>query len=486
MPYRNLLFLNEIRVSARFLFDPTSICIALIGLVLIGTITPVQSQKPDVSDSTIVLSAQAALGEVATDSGPGVAVLIARGEKVIYRSARGQANIELGVPLSADQVFRIASITKMFTAALVVKMAEAGELSLDDRLARFIPDFPEGETIKLRQLLNHTAGISDRPVPIIPGFSRRDVDTAALVGEIAKRPPDFAPGTKQSYSNAGYILLGAVIEKVTGKAWHIALQERILGPLGLKKTTYGIAATVLPGRVAGYTTDNERRTVNAPFLSMTAPGAAGALVSTVDDLHLWMRAFVNGKVVGLDGFRLMSTPATVPESHPANSYGFGIYVWRVRGETMIGHTGQVPGFASVAVYLPSRDITIIALGNNDNFDAQTFGRRLASITLGNPYLAVKSIPVSSSDLIAIPGQYRDGMGIRTISARDGRLYSQRPGRNPSPLQMTANGEMYFVPDELSYMVAVRDSSGKVIRLDYFERGDGPPKPLLRLGTQSAN
>ena len=438
-------------------------------------------------DAAIASRARAMLAAATTHNRPGIAVLIARGDAILYRDAGGAANIELGVPLRTDQVFDIASVTKMFTAALVVKLSEAGKLSLDDPLARYLPDFPNAGAITLRQLLTHTAGISDITPPnaVQPGFLRRDVDTATLVAEIAKRPAAFPPGTDQAYSNAGYILLGAVIEKVTGKPWHVAMQERLFGPLGLAHTGYGIASAVLPGRVAGYTTDTPDHAVrNAPFISMTIPASAGGLVSTIDDLRSWMRALAAGRVVGDASYRQMVTPAAPAGIMPSHPYGMGLYIWTVRGETMIGHTGQINGFAAILAYLPSRDVTIVALGNDDNFDAQNFGRRLAAIVLGKPYPTVVGVPIPAADLAALAGSYQEGPVIRTLSVKDGRLYAQRGKGNIVPMQMTADGQLHFVPDELSYFVAIRDSSGAVVRLDNYEHGDGPPRAVPRIRTES--
>jgi CubicO group peptidase (beta-lactamase class C family) len=453
--------------------------------LMIGLLSLAMAASPAVAvpadDARIAAQAAHALESVATPTGPGVAVLIARGDRIIYRSARGDADIELGVPLRPDQVFRIASVTKMFTAALVLKLAEQGKLSLDDPLSRYLPDFPNAAGITLRQLLTHTAGVSDKAVLGQPGFGRRDVDTATLVAEIARRPPAFAPGSAQSYSNAGFILLGAVIEKVTGQPWHVALHDRLLAPLGLQRTGYGIAATVIPGRVAGYTTDNPDHQVrNAAFISATIPAAAGALVSTLDDLRLWMRALTGGRVIGEASYRQMIAPVAPGGVMPGHPYGMGMYVWGVRGETMIGHTGQIDGFASVLAYLPSRDITIVALGNDDNFDAQNFGRRLAAIALGKPYPVIAGVPIPAATLDALIGAYQEGPIVRTLTAKDGKLFAQRGGGNVVPLQMTADGQLHFVPDELSYFVPVRDAAGAVVRLDYFNHGDGPPVAAPRI------
>jgi CubicO group peptidase (beta-lactamase class C family) len=305
---------------------------------------------------------------------------------------------------------------------------------------------------------------------------------ATLVAEIARRPSDFSPGTQQVYSNAGYILLGAVIERITGKPWYTAMRERLFGPLELRHTDLDLTTALVPGRVSGYETDGATHLVtNARFMNMTGPASAGALISTVDDLGSWMRALAGGRVIGRESLRQMMTPATPGGATPRHPYGFGLYVWRVRGETMVGHTGQINGFASILAYLPARDITIVALANDDNFDARTFGMRLAAIALGQPYPLVRAVPVDAATMQALAGAYRVTQAqTQTLSIRDGLLYAQRSGRNAVPLQMSADGRLYFVPDELTYMMPVRDPTGAVVRLDYFENGEGQPQAWPRI------
>jgi CubicO group peptidase (beta-lactamase class C family) len=429
----------------------------------------------------IAEQARDALIRSAPAEGPGAVVLMTRGQTVVYRGAVGQADLELGVPLASDQVFRIASVTKMFTAATVLKLAQQGKLSLDDKLSAYVANIPNGDQITIRQLLNHTAGVSDIVHTITPGFSRRDVDTAALLEDIKSRPAAFAPGERWSYSNAGFILLGAVIEKASGKRWYEAVQDEVVAPLGLKRTTFGAAAPLIPGRVAGYTTDNRTRVVrNANPISATIPAAAGGLVSTADDLTAWMRALVGGQLLDRASLEAMRTPAPdVPGASPAARYGLGLYLWTVRGAPMIGHTGQIDGFTSMVAYLPDQDVTIVVLANDDAFDAQTLGRRLAAIAVGRPYAVVAPVAPSAETLAALAGTYRfpDGV-IETLSVKDGQLFAQRGSRNVIPLQMTADGRLYFTPDELTYFAPVRDG-GKVTRLDYFPRGEGPAQALPR-------
>jgi D-alanyl-D-alanine carboxypeptidase len=458
-------------------------CLRRFLVLLVVTFPPVVVMASPRPEATIAQQAQRALDQAATVDGPGVAVLVTKGDTVLFRGARGRADIELGLPLTTDNVFRIASVTKTFTAAMVLKLARDGRLSLDDSLAKYLPDFPNAAGITLRELLNHTAGISDITQDPTPGFMRRDVDDATMLAEIRKRKPLFAPGTGWAYSNAGFILLGIVIENVTGEPWHEALRKQLLEPLGLKHTGYGDNALIIPGRAAGYTTDSPGHQVaNASFISMTVPSSAGALVSTVDDLRNWMRALANGKAIGVEGFQQMIAPATDLPGTPASyRYGMGMYIWHVHGNLMVGHTGQIDGFASVVGYLPKQDITVVALGNDDNFDARTMGRRLAAIALGEPFAEVVAVQPADETLQALQGQYRiDADTIETLSVKDHHLYAQRGSRKVVPMRITADQRLYFTPDELSYFVPVRDTGGKVVRLDYFNDGDGPVQSMPRM------
>lgn len=442
-------------------------------------LSPAQAM-PD--DRAIARQAEAVLADFAKPEGPGAVVLIARGDTTIYRAARGLADIELGVKLQPDQVFRIASITKMFTGALVVKLAEDGKLSLDDPVSKFLPDLPNGGAATIRQLLSHTAGISDQRTDAQRGLWRRDIDTATQVAEIGVRPLAFASGSDQRYSNSGFILLGAVIEKVTGKPWHAALKEQILDPLGLSRTDYGATSRIVPGRVTGYSSDFAAAKVNtANYISLTIPAAAGGLISTADDLRTWMRALVAGRVVSPAGFAAMTKAAVPGNGPPRDPYGLGMYLWSVRGAQVIGHSGQIDGFTSTLVYIPSADTTIVVLANDDNLDAQGVMRRLAAIALGKPYPVPVAVPVPAAQMQAIAGSYRiDVDQIQTISIQDGKLHARRGNRNPLPLQMTATGELHFERDELTYFVPVRGANGAVEALDYFAKGDDPAKRWPRI------
>lgn len=458
--------------------------LCLLLLLASGLRSAAIAQPPD---TRIASGAEKILSRLATPEGPGAIVLIARGDEVIFRGSRGMANIELGVPLNADQTFRIASIMKMFTAATVLKLEAAGKLHLDDKLSAYFPEVPNAQIITLRQLLSHTAGVSEQPKQPIAFASRRDLTTAQQVAEIAQRDPAFTPGARFSYSNSGFILLGAVIEKVVGKPWYDVVTDELLTPLRLEHTHHVDAAMIVPGRVTGYTT--VRATggyANAGFISMTVPAAAGALESTPDDLLRFIRALVTGQAVGPAGFDAMMTPPmNLTDPGPPNvAYGLGTYVWTLRGTRMVGHTGQIAGFASVVAYIPDADVTIVALGNNDEFDAQTTARRLAGIVLGKPYPEPEAVRASPEALTALAGDYRyDPTTLQQLLVRNGKLYSVRGAREPLKLQLTSDGCLHFDPDLLSYFEPVHDSKGRVTGLNYFALGEGPPHFMPRVGAR---
>jgi CubicO group peptidase (beta-lactamase class C family) len=219
--------------------------------------------------------------------GPGGAVIITRRGETIYRAGRGLADVETHRRLTPDSVFRLGSLTKQFTAAVVLQLVQEGRIALDDPLSRFFPDYPRpGAAATVRQLLNHTSGIQSYTG--IPGWmteenTSRPYSTAEMIALFRDRPSPTPPGQAWAYNNSGYVLLGAIIEKVTGKPWHQAVAERITGPLRLATIGYGVDREGRPAMARGYTRA-EGQVRPAQRIHMSVPHAAGALVGTVGDL----------------------------------------------------------------------------------------------------------------------------------------------------------------------------------------------------------
>ena len=407
---------------------------------------------------------------------PGAAILVARGDTILFRAARGEADIEHHVPLRPDSVFRIGSVTKQFVAAGLLRLVEAGRVRLDDPLSNYLPDYPGGDRITLLQLLNHTAGVTNYTA--LPGYMegamRQDMSTAQMIGLFSQAQPDFAPGENWAYSNSGYVLAGAVIEAVTGKPWHVYLDETFFRPLGMRHTGYGHDPRFADRQVHGYSYE-EDRVVATPPISMTQPHAAGALVSTVDDLLRWNRGLHEGRVLRGTTYRQMITPVGRAAA-PGIRYGFGLYRDHVRSAEALRHGGHIAGFTAAMNYLPGPDITVVVLENDDVPNgpdpADALARRLAAMALGEPYPAMRPMPVAPDVLEAAQGVYRfDDEVTRTLRVVDGRLTAQR-GNGPRVALTPIAADDFLYEDGFNRLKLERDGAGNVTAMRLFANGDG--------------
>jgi CubicO group peptidase (beta-lactamase class C family) len=427
------------------------------------------------TDRDLAEQAQALLDAAVPDAdGPGIAVLVARGDEVLFRGARGMASIELGVPLSPDHVFRIGSVTKQFAAAGLLRLVDDGKVALDDPLSKFLPDYPGGEAITIAQLLNHTSGIQS--YTDIPGYMdqeiRKDLDTSALIAVFKDAPVAFAPGTAWSYNNSGYVLVGAVIEKASGMPWQRWLEQVQFKPAGLEHTRSGATRSVIPGHASGYSAGVDGSVSVAGPLSMTQPHAAGALVSTVDDLHRWNRALHGGRVISADSYRRMITPEGKAGEAP-NRYGFGIQAGSVRGRSALEHGGGINGFLSSLIYLPESEVTVVTLRNADGGGGGgSLSRQLAALAVGDPYPKGERVAVPAAELAALEGVYRlDADNQRTLRMKDGALTSQRSGGMAFELIPVGNDTFEF-ENSLSRFVIERDADGRPKAMRFFAEGEG--------------
>lgn len=297
-----------------------------------------------------------------------------------FAGASGTAERGGGAPATADSPFRIASITKMFVAVVALQLVQEGRLGLDDRLAPYVPGFPGGDRITIRQLLNHTSGVPD--YGRTAHFGKRLLDdrqrrwsTDEVLALVTGVRPDFAPGTDYLYSNTGYVLLGRVIEAVTGSTWAVEVRRRIIDPLGLRHTFVAGAEPVPGGVLPGYFDidndgDQENIETGRPWPSLeTTEGAAGAIVSTAPDLVVFGGALFRGRLVAPAVLRQMVAGGP---HHPRNSnYGLGVEITRPDYRTTVwGHGGFIPGFRSALWYVPQQDLVVVALANDSRANPQ--------------------------------------------------------------------------------------------------------------------
>lgn len=315
---------------------------------------------------------------------PGLQVCVRKRGTVVYSEGFGKANLEWGTPMTPTTVCRIGSVSKQFTATAVLLLAQDGKLSLDDKLSRFFPDFPNADRLTLRRMLSHTAGLGNytatTPPELVWQQSRTDRTSAEMLELMRASSAKlvFEPGTSYRYSNTGFVMLGLVIEKAADKPYAEVLRTRLFGPLGLTRTAVDSVSEIVPQRASGYSNDAIAPSGfdNASFTSMTYPGGAGAIRSTCEDLCAWHAALLGGKVLQPAMLSAMLTPATLNDGslpmqpnrkgeRTAVRYGFGIEVGPIDGHRAAAHGGNIQGFASNLETLQDAEISIAMIINAD-------------------------------------------------------------------------------------------------------------------------
>ena len=320
----------------------------------------------------------------------GAAVAILRDGKLVFAKGYGRSNLELAEPVNAKSVFRIGSLTKQFTAAGVLLLSEQGKLKIDDKLSLYLPNFPRADEVTLRDLLNHTSGIHNfTEGPVIDKISTSGATVKELVTDIASQSPlyDFDPGKGWWYSNSNYALLGAVIEKVSGKSWGAFMKAEIFDKLGMTNTAADDARDVVPGRASGYSLVGGApgKFRNADFTDMSVPYAAGALRSTALDMARWNAALFGGRLLKPVSLKEMLAPGRLrngaedqtavawpggkafapPAGYVPGPYAFGLDHHSENGRGIIGHDGSIAGFDAVMQNYIDEGLTVIVLTNTN-------------------------------------------------------------------------------------------------------------------------
>jgi D-alanyl-D-alanine carboxypeptidase len=312
----------------------------------------------------------------------GLSIGVAKGDEVLLAEGYGSANLELSVPASADTVYRIGSVTKQFTAAAIMLLIEEGKVGLEDSMTKWLSDYPmQGHVVTVRQLLQHTSGIrSFTSLPSFPKELRRDMDREEMLARIRDEPFDFPPGERFQYNNSGYYLLGVIIEEASGKTYEEFLTERFFGPLEMEATMMGKWGRIISNRASGYSGWGGEFS-NAPSVSMTQPFAAGALVSTVEDLMKWVHGLATGEVLSAESWETMTTRGAL-EDGKAIPYGCGVFVKRLAGRSAIRHGGGIKGFRSELIYFPKSGHTVVVLANMESVSANKIAEAVAEVVFG--------------------------------------------------------------------------------------------------------
>lgn len=414
---------------------------------------------------------QTVLAELKTRGIPGAAVVIVHGDRIVFQKGFGVANVETKEPVSPDMLFKINSATKMFTSAALVTLSEEGKIDLNAPVGRYLSGLsPKLSQITAHQLLSHTAGLKQGP---LPGST---FSTALPLRDIARGFTDeytfVEPGRVFSYSNPGFALAGAVIETISGKPYDDYVAERLFKPLGMTRTTYdpSMAMTYPFSQGLHSAGGAEPQIVKRypPTPAMMQPGFG--IISSVQELARFATAFVNAG--RLDGTQVLSASLVRKLSTPyaafnqaKGDYGYGLRIYEHRGVRVVEHGGQGPGFGSLIYMVPKRHFAVIILANRT-----ASGRlyKVVDVALDivlrfrpAPSEAAESLPMTSEEMAGYAGKYLNSTAVE-LSVRDGKLFYME---NDLELPVTKVGERSFnagTPGAANavFFVLVPGTSGK--------------------------
>lgn len=407
------------------------------------------------------------------ENGPGAAVLVAKKGKILYRKAFGKANIENNIDMRPDHIFEIGSITKQFTAVSILMLEEEGKLSINDNIKKYIPTYPNGENITILHLLNHTSGIkSYTNIPNLESFAKDDKTPMEIITFFQSQPIDFEPGEQWRYNNSGYIVLGHIIEEISGMPYEDFVQKRIFDKLGMKNSYYGNKSKIIKNRASGYqpTQDGIK---NADRISMTIPYAAGSLMSCVDDMLLWSNAIHNNTLIKASSKARAHANTTLNNGDLTN-YGYGWQINELNNKRSIEHGGGIFGFVSQGVYIPDENIYAIVLTNTNGNSPQDATIRLASMVMDTlMYAKETTVKLSKKQLQQWTGTYEFSNDVlRFVTLENGQLYSQREGSEKLPIHAIDDHTFYFEDSFITYIFSKENGKKKALFKDRIQEEIG--------------
>jgi CubicO group peptidase (beta-lactamase class C family) len=395
-------------------------------------------------------------------------VLVARKGEVILEKGYGLKDAKTKTLTDAGTIYQLGSITKQFTAAIILKLVELHQLSLSDKLSKFYPDFPNGDKITITQLLSHTAGVYNYTGDMV--FMKTEAikpsSEEKMLALFKDKPLDFQPGTDWRYSNSGYLLLGYIIQKVTKLPYETVVRKYIFTPLHMQNSGFDFTHLTNPEKATGYYFLTGPAPAEAPVVDSTASFSAGAIYSTTGDLYKWHKALQAGTVARQASLNLAYTPVK-------NHYGFGWFIDSAYGKLRVGHGGSIFGFTSDIARIPEDDICIILLSNGSNSGLDSITRSLFAILYQQPYslpVAKQEIQVDSTILKRYVGLFEISPQFRIdIRWEDGRLMAQPTGQQKVQLHAQKDNR-FFVKEVTAELEFSADSTGTVNKMILYQGG----------------
>jgi len=320
------------------------------------------------------------LTEFKDSNGPGGVFMITKNGKPIYQKAFGKANLELNVDLTPEHVFQLGSMTKQFTAIAILMLEEQGKLNVQQTVSKYIPDYPSGDKITIHQLLTHTSGIKDfTKMKSLKDIANKEMTPKMMVDFFKNEPVDFLPGEKFEYNNSGYVLLGHLIELVSGKTYEDFIKKNIFQKAGMRQSYYATDRQLINKRAYGYS-KKESGYVNKTVISYSVPFSSGALMSTVNDMLKWQDALNQNLLLNAENTKKAFHKYRLNNGEEF-TYGYGWHIREINGTPTSEHGGSIFGFKTMAVYIPCEDIYVVGFSNCDCNSPTKIIQDMAAIAL---------------------------------------------------------------------------------------------------------
>lgn len=379
-----------------------------------------------------------------SDSQPGITALVSKNGKIIYHKQFGLANLEYGQKINKNSKFSIGSITKQFTSAAILMLIEQGKLNESDMIGKLLADYPMSKyPVTIKHLLTHTSGIVDYPrVKAVRNAIKENLTPQEILEIIKGEPLTFRPGEQSGYSNSGYLILGLIIEKISGQTYASFLNENIFKPLNMKGTSVSHYTDIINNRADGYSTDENDQVINASYHSSSF--AAGAIISTTEDLNKWVTALNNYKVISKQSLAKMYANNKLDNGDQTN-LGFGWEQNNIVGIDTLEHSGFVPGYKANSLYVPSEKLYLVVLQNSESGSPTPPMLYAAAQLLGKSYPQVSdSQRLSTKQLEKFVGSYEfEGDRKRVISNKNGQLFYKAVGGLDKPIYIKDENTLFF-------------------------------------------
>jgi len=475
----------------------TASIFAVAAVAIVSIIAPTVVRTKQVTAKTILYPPESATSKVdqlftqwSNSDTPGCSLGVSRNGALLYERGYGMANLELGVPITPASVFHVASVSKQFTAMSILLLTQRGQLSLDDEVRKYVPEWADhGNGVTVRHLLSHTSGVRD-------GFTLREFNAASddvfdndvMVKILARtRALNFTPGTEFQYNNSAYALLASIVSRVSGQSLRAFTEANVFKPLGMTHTHFHDDPTmIVPNFASGYHQDAGGLHVALhPYLNHIV-GNTG-LFTTVRDLLLWEQNFADARVGDKAVIAAMQTPVIPTGWSDKSFYGLGLEIGDYRGLRTIGHGGGDPGYRAYLVRYPDQGLAVAVLCNLDDIDPATVARGVADIYLSDAFAtpSISSatatparVSLSAEQLASKAGLYFDPLSesVGRMFVRDGKLMAREGAGEGESVELTPVSENRFVVLGTP-IVAEFVAAGPVRPQEVRVTGAGP-KPIV--------